>query len=300
MSGGCIFTGLLTNNGNKGSEYEKNRLLNLEIKDLIIHCIPLSTDKKLENFREVGKSIAGFIHPALTPTLCHSAIQLNMKNGEFIIIEYGQYLSKESKLKNSGAFSSFNYSNSSNNPRECQNDNTYYYINKDGARLTIINKKYYKNDSYSIKNGLLISEIIAAQQYGKDIEEFINNYWKKSYKKENDISENFDDFVRVECDIKNKMSLRELCNNFKGEKWEAKNYNVATHNCQTFAAKVIKILKAVRRNDRDKIRTKEKSELPNCIISTLWDNEELSVVNTVGRIPIVGFFYDLYALNHYE
>ena len=101
----------------------------------------------------------------------------------------------------------------------------------------------------------------------------------------------------VDCDINNKITLRELCNNFKGEKWEAKNYNVLNHNCQTFAAKIIKILKAIRIKEKDKIRTLEKSMLPNCIISALWDNEKLSKINTLGRIPVFGIFYDLYKMH---
>ena len=70
-----------------------------------------------------------------------------------------------------------------------------------------------------------------------------------------------------------------------------------THNCQNFADEVIKILKAKRIHDIDKVRTKEKEKLPNCIISTLWDNEELSKINTLGRIPIFGYFYDFYKVN---
>ena len=34
--------------------------------------------------------------------------------------------------------------------------------------------------------------------------------------------------------------------------------------------------------------------MPNCIISALWDNEKLSVTNTIGRIPIIGVFYVFY------
>ncbi len=35
--------------------------------------------------------------------------------------------------------------------------------------------------------------------------------------------------------------------------------------------------------------------LPNCIISALWDNEDLSVINTIGRIPIFGYIFDAFA-----
>ena len=103
------------------------------------------------------------------------------------------------------------------------------------------------------------------------------------------------DWHFIECEINNKITLGDLCNNFKGEIWIAKNYNVLNHNCQYFAAEVIKILKAVRIHEWNKIRTKEKDMLPNCIISALWDNEKLSTVNTIGRIPIIGFFFDVIA-----
>ena len=57
------------------------------------------------------------------------------------------------------------------------------------------------------------------------------------------------------------------------------------------------ILKAVRNDERTKIRTIEKMILPNKLISTLWDNEDLSLTNTLGRIPIFGLIYDLIILN---
>ena len=100
-------------------------------------------------------------------------------------------------------------------------------------------------------------------------------------------------FYRVVCDINNKITLRELCNNFKSGNWSAKSFDVATHNSQTFAAEIIKILKAVRKYEYDKIRTNEKLALPNCLIKALWDNEDLSMTNTLGRIPIFGLFHDL-------
>ena len=70
-------------------------------------------------------------------------------------------------------------------------------------------------------------------------------------------------FYRVQCDIKTKINLRELCDHFKEKKWEAEKYNVLSHNCQDFTANVIKVLKAIRRNEFDKIRTREKIFLPN-------------------------------------
>ena len=75
-----------------------------------------------------------------------------------------------------------------------------------------------------------------------------------------------------------------------------KKYNVLTRDCQTFSAEIIKILKAIRIREEDKIRALEKVLLPGCIISALWHNEDLSLMNTLGRIHIFGFFHDLYSL----
>ena len=49
--------------------------------------------------------------------------------------------------------------------------------------------------------------------------------------------------------------IKELINNFKGESWEAKQYNVLTHNCQIFAVQIIKILK---KNKKKKLGKKKK------------------------------------------
>ena len=40
-------------------------------------------------------------------------------------------------------------------------------------------------------------------------------------------------FSTIECDINNKIT-------FKSENWEAKKYNLLSHNCQTFGTEVIK------------------------------------------------------------
>ena len=96
------------NNPKRGSEYEMNKILDLKIKDLVIHSIPLSTSKVVTGLRTVGTVLSGLFHPALTPTLCHTAIQLNMENGEIIIIEYGQFPTEDIETENK-----FSKSNSS-------------------------------------------------------------------------------------------------------------------------------------------------------------------------------------------
>jgi hypothetical protein len=70
-------------------------------------------------------------------------------------------------------------------------------------------------------------DIMACNHYGISFEKF-------DRKKGNLPS--YRDYSFIECNINNKITLRELCNNFKGDIWKAKNYNVASHNCQDFAA----------------------------------------------------------------
>jgi hypothetical protein len=280
MSGCFASTGKKTNQGEK--ILELGDLVQTKINDIVIHAIPLSDSYFISILRFYGKLFQSFIHPSLTVTLTHIAIQLNMENDDILIIEYGQYITKDSIIK-PGIFSSSG-STSSDNPREDKNDNSYYYINKDWARITKINREKYfkeieKNEDFD-KKCEIISKIIASQHYNIKFEDLISK---------------FNAFHTVECDVKNKITLGELIDNFKGEEWEAKKYNLATHNCQTFGAEVLKILKAVRINERDKIRVREKMILPNCMIKVLWDNEDLSAINTIGRIPIVGLFFDAFS-----
>ena len=35
--------------------------------------------------------------------------------------------------------------------------------------------------------------------------------------------------------------------------------------------------------------------LPNCMIKALWDNEDLSAINTLGRVPVLGLAFDAFA-----
>ena len=286
MSGSVISTGILTNKGAKLLEIE--RISNLQIKDITIHIIPLTNNGKIKKLRNIGRFCQFFLHPALTPTFCHVAIQLNMENKkDIIIMEYGQYLSEESELISQTPFDS---SESSNNPRIHNDEALYFYINKDGARITKINDKYFfGNDISKIPKeeiDLTVLKVIASYHHNISYEEInkrLGNY--------------IDEYYRINCDINNKMNLKELLDHFKEEKWEAKNYCVLTNNCQDFACKIIKILKAVRSDEKTKIRTIEKMILPNSLIGALWDNEKLSFTNTMGRIPIIGLIYDLIILN---
>ena len=292
MSGFIVSTGLCTNNGENKLEIDK--IMKLKIKNLSIQVIPLFNDKNINTLRRtLGTFFQTIIHPAiLSPTFSHIAIQLNMENDEDIIImEYGQYITDIDKSIKKSPFGSCNNigSKSINNPRTDKNDNYYWYINGDGARITKVDNKIFLNNSPKNETKEFISNkvstIIAAQHYGMSLEELYE---------ENIKSNIIESFKSIDCYVENKITLEELCKHFKGEEWKASNYKVTHHNCQAFAAEIIKILKAKRINEKDKIRLNEKNILPNCIISNLWDNEKLSVRKTIGRIPIIGLLYDLY------
>lgn len=293
MSGSFISSGVITYK--KEDPPEIYRLNNLKIESISIQVLPLTTSEIINGLRYIGKLLQPFVHPIFTPTICHVAIQLNMENNEDIIImEYGQYYPKDYdpnqgilSVINSVRFESMASLDSINHPFREDAKNTFWYINKDGVRLSKVNNDYF-NDKDPNKEKIIsdkVKKIIASHHYGLSIEEL-------DKRRLLDILE----FYNVDCDIKNKITLGELCEYFKGEEWEASNYNFSSQNCQKFAAKVIKILKAVRKYEKDKIRMFEKMVLPNCVIGALWDNEELSFSNTMGRIPIVGIIHDLIRL----
>ena len=276
----------MTNNGKKELNIEP--YLKLKITSLYVYVIPIELNSfwcdLLSNVINLYKP---FIHPALSPTASHVAIQINMENNESFYIEYGQYLTKDSEINSTGIFSSSSNVKSSSNPREEHNDVLYYYINKDGIRLSKFDTK---------REGNML------EYYEKILAELAHKYYGVSYQEFEAIRKrwgNFQIYTRAYCDVKNKISLEELINNFKGKKeWEASSYNVISHNCQDFGAEIIKLLKAIREDDRFKIRTREKLLFPNCIIKAFWENEELSTINTIGRIPILGFFFDVgYIIN---
>ena len=262
-------------NTEEEKQLEINRLMNLRIKNLTIHIIPLKTNNFLNGLRNISKYFQPFIHPAFTPTMTHIAIQLNLENNkDILIIEYGKYCSEK-----------YHRSKDINN-------HLYWYIDKDGIRITKINNKFFKygetKKESQEKISKLISDILAADEYLMKFDKLINK------KKELDYEElpSYCEFKRVDCDVNNKIYLKELCKKFKGKNWETKDYNLLSHNCQDFATEIIKHLKATRINETDKIRMNEKDILPNCIINALWKNEKISAINTIGRIPVIGLVFD--------
>ena len=278
MSGTFYSSGKLTNEGAK--KLDIRPYLNSKIDSISLYIIPIQLNKGMDILKGIEMRLKLFLHPALIPNASHVAVQLNMENKDIFLMEYGQYLTKDSEKENVGMFSLLNKVGSSSDPREENNDVEYYYINKDGVRISKFGFKM-KGDFKEL-NKKLITEI-STKYYGITEEEFL-----RINERESNI------FHAFLCKINNKMTLQELFSHFEGKKeWEAQGYNVATHNCQDFGAEIIKILKAERVDESLKIRTIEKMIMPNCIINAFWHNEQWSLTNTLGRIPIFGFFYDV-------
>ena len=282
-----ISSGKLTNEGKK--ELKIDELMKLNIVNLNIYTIPLFENKLISFGRTIGALLQILIHLRLSPTLLHTAIQLTLENGIIIIIEYGQYYTENSEMKNSNIFSSC--SDSSQNCRIEKNDFIYYYINKEGVRLTIIEQdiledfinyvKYGFSENFINVEGELIPDIyktithmvkqsVSAIRYYLLHENNLNKYiliimackhykipFSNYYKLKNKLS----DFKFIECKIKNQMNLAQLITYCKGENWEANNYNLFRHNCQDFTAEIIKVTKAIRIHNKNKIRTYEKLNL---------------------------------------
>ena len=123
----------------------------IKIKNIIIHSIPLLEHEGLTIIRFIGKRFQNLIHPKLSPTLTHIAIQLNLENDDIFIMEYGPFIREENNIRAIG---------------KMNNDNEYYYINKDGVRITKINKEIYLCDENSRKYpSETILKIIASQKY---------------------------------------------------------------------------------------------------------------------------------------
>ena len=278
MSGTFYSSGKLTNEGAK--KLDIRPYLNSKIDSISLYIIPIQLNKGMDILKGIEMRLKLFLHPALIPNVSHVAVQLNMENKDIFLMEYGQYLTKDSEKENVGMFSLLNKVGSSSDPREENNDVEYYYINKDGVRISKFGFKM--EGDFKELNKKLITEI-STKYYGITEEEFL-----LINERESNI------FHAFLCKINNKMTLQELFSHFEGKKeWEAQGYNVATHNCQDFGAEIIKILKAERVDESLKIRTREKMIMPNCIINAFWHNEQWSLTNTLGRIPIFGFFYDV-------
>ena len=99
-----------------------------------------------------------------------------------------------------------------------------------------------------------------------------------------------------ELDIEHKMTLKDLIFECKLlNSWTANDYNVLTHNCQDFIAKVIEVLK-VKRTIYDKTKychMKGKLFYPPVILNALEKNDTPTSLKIAEKIPIVNWFVEL-------
>ena len=258
---------------------------NLRIKNIVINIITLDTSKRFHIIKVIGRFLQNFVHPAISPTLSHFSIQLNMENDKDIfIIEYGSYYRRDNIHHKTSSFSS---SYSSEYIGYTYDETPYYFINEDGARLSKLNyeKYFFNRDPTKYQREVVKMQINEAlrEQYLLNGNNEMDKY-KKKYK---------DGLKSIECEIKNKVTLGELLEHFKGEEWTAEKYILGIHDCQDFAAEVITYLKAMRINVYDTLRIREKKLFPNCIISALNENESLSEIKIMGHIPVIGLVFDI-------
>ena len=287
---GKLGTGLATNMLYNEENIEK--FFNLRIKNIVIRTITLSKNTFFHMLKTLGIFLQNFITPILSPTLSHLIIQLNMENNKDIfLIEYGPYFAKDNiQVPNLGNTSVLSALKSVGEMFEENNKTPYWFINNTGgARISKLNyERYFFNGDPSKYPKevveLTISDAIEDQCFGvyEDYDEM--SKYKTVFK---------DGFKYVKCDILNKITLGELWKDFKGENWKAENYIMGIHDCQTFAAEVIRKLKGIRINEHDKTRMREKKLLPYCVIQALKENEQFNTLNFIGSIPILGFFVDL-------
>ena len=139
MSGECFSSGKLTNEGEK--KLDIRPYLNSKIDSISLYIMPIQLNTAIDITKEIEVHAKLFLHPAICPNISHVAVQLNMENKDLFLIEYGQYLTKDSEKENLGIFSLSDNIESSNNPRKENNDVDYYYINKDGVRISKLSFK---------------------------------------------------------------------------------------------------------------------------------------------------------------
>ena len=102
--------------------------------------------------------------------------------------------------------------------------------------------------------------------------------------------------IMADLFIEKKMTLQELLIECKlTQSWTANDYNLATHNCQDFIAKVIEVLKVERTgNDRTKYsHASGKLFYPPVILNALEKNDMPTALRIAESIPIVNSFFEI-------
>ena len=96
--------------------------------------------------------------------------------------------------------------------------------------------------------------------------------------------------------IDNIMTFNELIEKCKsGTSWKANDYNLATHNCQDFIAKVIEVLKVKRTiyNETKYSHASGKAFYPPVILKALEKNDTPTGLIIAESIPGLGFYVEI-------
>ena len=210
-------------------------------------------------------------------------VKLNLEGlKDIVIIEYGQYLTEESQKY----FDTVNPLFANTDCRIEYNKAKYYYINGDGVRITKIEKK---NNNDLINKNFIISAICAGTAtvyFGAAAPSILNRNFIENILNQVNI---------IKCGVNNKITLEELNHEFIGELWAAKNYVLTSHNCQDFAAEVIKILKAVRIKEEDVLTQADDTFRA---IEEMYDsNLKIYGISEMNEDNIMAFFEESEELN---
>ena len=311
-SGSSGSSGLLRNEGALGdlNSPEIKKIYNLKIISASLITMPLSQNWDKPNL--VLNNIH-YIFIPFTPIYAkftHLAIELELENNIYVVIEYGCYLSKNSNLNEFRNITRY---------REGKNDGIiYYYPFLDGISFYVYTidtlRTFYENYHSFIKNELKIKyPTITEARLKKEVITYTYEYNTFNIYKnlcnitlEKSIYEIINhQFLhqtgKHRLEVENKITFNEFISNFNNG-WRAIDYNLIFHNCQDFAAKTVDIIKAYRKSERVRQFILE-NNLPKNVVDKLKKNEnENQSVSRDGwekwrrfaeNIPIVNLWYYL-------
>ena len=316
-SGSSGSSGLLRNEGAFGdlNSPEIKKIYNLKRISASLITMPLSQNWDKPNL--VLNNIH-YIFIPFTPIYAkftHLAIELELENNIYVVIEYGCYLSKNSNRNEFRNITEY---------RKGKNDGIiYYYPFLDGISFYVYTtdtlKKFDENYHGLIENHLKLKyPYITAARLKMLVKEYTYEYnifniyknlcnitlEKSIYQL---IYHSFRHQIREHnLEVENRITFNEFISNFRNG-WRALDYNVLFHNCQDFAAKTIDIIKAYRKNERSRQLIFE-NHMPKNVLDKLKKNEnENPSVSRDGwekwrrfaeNIPIVNWWYYLKLLKY--
>ena len=189
-----------------------------------------------------------------------SAYLLTEKGG--VLIEYGKY---------SGQCVRNHYAHYYKKGIDNSND---ININGDGMHFYKLNQREYYSEKLNLNFALEEEEL------------------KKKYKE--NYSNGYYYWITLDFDENHRFKVKDLLEKcWENDNWYLKDYNIASHNCQHFVAKIIKITNAKRfGKGYRKVHNISLVNFPPTIIEAFESNENED--NFFGKMPIIGLVNDIY------